>query len=348
MNNLLNILQRVDKTYRDFPDNWSSDLESHIEHDVCICKQEITRLINNKESIAFIDACSIIKLATFSNCDPIIKDICDKYGAIVITGEVVKELSYEMKENGVVTHASNWSSDQVTVVQCFAKYKKLLYVQEVDLYEHFLTHVGDRNLLEKRTLAFIKQITYEKRYVNKLTILGKEEASFIMDYVNIDNAAHGYTKELLEYLKGKKKEGDSLAELLILLIVNMFLVDDFIKTYFISEDRRADVVYQKVIGFQNKLRSNKVITEPKFMGRVELIYFVKSCVTNKTVTSDSEIIDCSKIYFGDNGAYKTTVSGGMYPEPEAVSLTQSQLLQHMRDPHYNFHSTSNRNIKVND
>lgn len=348
MNNLLNMLQRAHKTYKDFPDNWCSDLATHIEHDTCVCKQKISQLISNKESIAFIDACSIIKLATLSNCDPIIKDICDKYGAIVITGEVVKELSYEIKDNGLAKHSSNWSSNQVTVVRCFAKYNKLLYFQEVDLYEHFLTHVGDRSLLEKRTLNFIKQITYDKKYVSKLTILRAEEPSFMSHHVNIENATQGYTKRLLQYLKGKKKERDSLAELLILVIINMFLVDDFIKTYLISEDRIADVVYQKVIRFQKKLRSSKVINEPKFMGRVELIYFVKSCVTNKTITSDCEIIDCSKIYFGENGAYKATVSGGMYPEPEMVSLSESQLLQYMRDPHYNFHSTSNRKIIAND
>lgn len=348
MNRLINTLKRADKTYKNFPDNWDSDLASYIEHDISICRHEITQCINGKESIAFLDACSIIKLANITNNDPLIEDICDKYSTIIITGEVVKELSCETKEQGVVTSSSHWNQKQVDVVRCFAKYNKLIYIQEVDLYEHLLVHVGDKSILEKRTLNFIKQITHKKGYVNKLTILGTNEPNFMKNYVNISNAKNGYTKDLLHYLKGKKKEGDSLAELLILLIVNMFLIDDSTKMYFISEDRRADLVYQRVIEFQKSLRKSKAITETKFMGRVELIYFVKSCVTNHRITSDSEIIDCCKIYCGDNGTYKTTVSGGMYPEPETEQLTQVQLLSYMKNPHYNFHSTSNRKIHVDE
>lgn len=348
MNNLLNALKRDDKTYKDFPANWDRDLEAYIKHDVSICKQEIAQHINSKEPIAFIDACSIIKLANFVNPEPLIRDICDKYSAIIITGEVMKELSCETKKNDIITSSSNWSSNQVSVVKCFSKYKKIVYIQEVDLYEHLLTLVGNQNVLENRTLNFIKQITHVKGFINKLTILRKEESSFATDYVNVSSAINGYTNSLLQYLKQKKREGDSLAELLILIIINMFLVDDITKIYFISEDRKADAVYQKVVDFQKRLKQSKAITETKFMGRVELIYFVKSCVTNNTIGLDSEIIDCCKIYCGDNGTYKTTISGGMYPEPETESLTQSQLLSYMRNPHYNFHSTSNRNIEVGD
>lgn len=348
MNRLVSALQRENKTYYEIPNNWDIDLAPYIEHDLSTCKSKISQCINSNAPIAFIDACSIIKLATIINNDPLIKDICDKYEAIIISGEVVKELSFETKVNGVVKNPSDWVPNQVAVVRYFSKYKKILYIQETDLCEHLLTHIGDHNILEKRTLNFMIQIANSKNYVNKITILTKEEESFESDFIHISNMEPEYTKRVIQYLKGKKKCGDSLAELLILIIINMFIVEDMTKFYFISDDRRADIIYKKVIVFQNTLKNKKAITEIKFMGRVELIYFVKSCVINNTISSDSEIIEYCKIYLGDNGTYKTSVSGGMYPDPEIVSLTSHQLLSYMRSPHYNFHSTSNRNISVHE
>ena len=330
------------KKYYALPPNWNSGFKENFIYNQEDCKEYIKNNIDSEKLVVIIDTCSFINLSKLSDSTAICKTINSKYDFVIFTAEVIKELTYEeLSPAGDILIDSNWNQREYDLIVALKSTGlKLLYIEEAEFAQLVYSTFASREMINTRCQNFIRHML--KISDSKIKIVSDKVPAFKARFIARIPPENIFLESVMTELKKHKSSGDSLAEQLLIILLNSWINDNMFKIHILSEDRNFDDMLAILMKFQDLLIDKGFLSEIKIMGRVELINLIKECIDNGDIKSDSDILGNCKTYrCPKTEKHKVTITGGVYLQAITVSLSDVEIIRYMKNPDIKFLATNN-------
>jgi len=320
MSNAFNkLLSPKAKDYLPLHSNWETDIKPLMVTD----QENIYKLLGSRK-IGFYDTCAIMNHSKLSCHKEIALELKSLFDCIIITATIIKELSSVDVDPAVPDNnpTSNIDGAELELLRTIHEFgPTILYMKEEEI----------ASFIHSKGIAYTAINKMMQNCLRSIFDVNDTVGAFLKNNEKIKNkfitrnapGTNTFVPDFFSTFRSIKAQGDSLGELLIIALCNLWLPYQPPYLKIITDDRSCDVALSKLVHQMNSMKMLKCTRLASIMLLANII--------RKTPGTNQVQLEKDLAFFANGGKLKVTYFDARIGFPTPTYMTPSEFYNFVAD-----------------